>query len=440
MKKSLSLVLCLLLSASLFGQASNFFKKNKAKSSERKTLKVYSYNEELSDFLEDFKSTHPDFEYNFEYYVVPYDGYERALNEALNSNNGPDIFVTESDQTYKYTLGNSQKYCLPFEDLDIDVEQAKKDVARYVVEQGTNSKGKLVGLDYQASSGVFVYRRSMAIQVFGTDDPDEIEKIIGGGSGKWDKFLKAAEKLFYYDIRIVSSLEDLWRPVAAGAQKGWVQDGKLYIDPKREAFYDMAKTMYEKGYVNGTRQWTEEWFQDMRGSYDVSGCFGYFGPSWFINYVLAPFSDGNNSYGDWAICRSPVPFFWGTSTVHVSSSISKSKMSAAKEVIEYLTLDTSEHGGQYRIASGCLSASEQTVPLTAVMENISSPNECLGYQDTARVFARINNDARGNLGCVNNDNINYNWLYAVYESIYYGETKKECIQKFRETVSQDFDL
>ena len=45
-----------------------------------------------------------------------------------------------------------------------------------------NSDGKIVALGYQATGGAFIYRRSIAKDVWGSDDPATVKAKIGGGS------------------------------------------------------------------------------------------------------------------------------------------------------------------------------------------------------------------------------------------------------------------
>ena len=83
---------------------------------------------------------------------------------------------------------------LPYKDLGIDVDKLLKEaeIAPYTVDIGTNPDGELVGLGYQATGGAFIYRRSIAKDVWGTDDPAVIKDKIGPG---WDKFFEAAAEL-----------------------------------------------------------------------------------------------------------------------------------------------------------------------------------------------------------------------------------------------------
>ena len=138
----------------------------------------------------------------------------------------------------------------------------KADIAQYTVDIGTNPATKqLVGLGYQATGGAFIYRRSIAKDVFGTDDPAVIKTKVGPG---WDKFFQAAAALKAKGYGIVSGDGDIWHAIEGGSKQGWIVNGKLFIDKDREAFLDLSKKLKDNGYHNDTQDWTDAWFADMK--------------------------------------------------------------------------------------------------------------------------------------------------------------------------------
>lgn len=42
---------------------------------------------------------------------------------------------------------------------------------------------------------------------------------------------------------------NIFEPAVDSADKSWIVDGKIYIDPKREAFMNIAKTIKDKRYT-----------------------------------------------------------------------------------------------------------------------------------------------------------------------------------------------
>ena len=111
--------------------------------------------------------------------------------------------------------GDASRYAAPYEDLGIDADAKIKssEIAQYAVDIGTNPDGKVVALGYQATGGAFIYRRSIAKDTWGTDDPKEIGAKLGAGTNDWTQFFNAAEELKGKGYGIVSGDGDIWHAV-----------------------------------------------------------------------------------------------------------------------------------------------------------------------------------------------------------------------------------
>ena len=313
-------------------------------------INVWAFTDEVPGMIEKYKELHPDFDYDINTTIIATtDGaYQPALDQALASGgaDAPDIYCAEAAFVLKYTQGDASQYAAAYEDLGIDVATMTKDadIAQYTMDIGTNPDGKLVALGYQATGGAFIYRRSIAKDVWGTDDPAEIAKKVGPG---WDQFYNAAAELKAKGYGIVSGDGDIWHAVENSSDKGWIVDGKLNIDPKREEFLDLSKKLKDNGYHNDTQDWQDAWFADMKGE-GAQQIFGFFGPAWLINYTLAPNCGGEKvgegTYGDWAVCEPPIGFFWGGTWLLANKDTQKKE--AVKDILEWITLDSSEEGLQ----------------------------------------------------------------------------------------------
>lgn len=137
------------------------------------------------------------------------------------------------------------------------------------------------------SLGLYVYRRSAARKVFGTDDPDEIQKYFSD----WDKFADSAEKLLDEGWKILAGYDDAYRVYAQNVSDPWVVKGGLRVDDSLMDWVEHTKEFTDRGYNNNDYQWSVEWFNGMTSSGDV---FGYFGPEWFIDYSVATWPFCNN--------------------------------------------------------------------------------------------------------------------------------------------------
>ena len=309
MKKvlALALALCMVLS----------FCAISASADGKVVINVMSFTDEVPGMITKYMEAHPDVAEKYEVkttITATTDGlYQPALDQALAAGGAdtPDIYCAEAAFVLKYAQGDACEYAAAYEDLGIDVAAAIEaaDIAQYTIDIGTRpSDGKLVGLGYQATGGAFIYRRSIAQDVWGNDDPAFVAEKIGAGSGNWDAFFAAAAELKEKGYAIISGDGDMWHAVENSSPTGWIVDGALNIDPAREAFLDLSKQLKDNGYHHDTQDWTEGWFGDMQKD---GGVFGFYGPAWLINSTLgANCGEGDNSsYGDWAVCTPNIGFF-----------------------------------------------------------------------------------------------------------------------------------
>lgn len=161
-------------------------------SSEAKgTINLWTFTDEVPGMVEKFLEANPDFGYEVNSTIIATtDGaYQPALDQALagGGKDAPDMYCAESAFVLKYSQGDASGFAAAYKDLGIDIDKAIADanIAQYSVDIGTNGNGDVVGLGYQATGGCFIYRRSIAKDVWGTDDPVEVSKKIGGGSGSY---------------------------------------------------------------------------------------------------------------------------------------------------------------------------------------------------------------------------------------------------------------
>ena len=404
------------------------------------TINVWSFTDEVPTMIQKYVDEHPDFGYNVNTTIIATTegAYQPALDQALagGGEDAPDIYCAEAAFVLKYTQGDAAQYACPYEDLGIDVATETKDadIAQYTIDIGTNPDGKLVGLGYQATGGAFIYRRSVAEATWGTDDPAEIAKKVGPG---WDQFFKAAEELKAKGYGIVSGDGDIWHACENASDQGWIVDGKLTIDPKREEFLDLSKKLKDNGYHNDTQDWQDAWFADMAGVGEKE-VLGFFGPAWLINYTLG--DNCGDTAGDWAICEPPVGFFWGGTWLLANKDSEKKE--AVGKIIDWITLDCSDEGLQYQWANGTYSESgtKDAVASGTVMSKSDGELEFLAGQNMFDVFVPANQFANGKNLTQYDETINNYWRNQVREYTAGNKSREDAINDFKQDVADNLDV
>lgn len=417
------------------------------------TINLWAFTDEVPGMVNKYIEAHPDFQYKVNSTIIATtDGaYQPALDQALQAGGDeqPDMYCAEAAFILKYSKGDMADYAMPYKDLgiDIDAEIKKANIAQYTIDIGSNAAGEVDALGYQATGGAFIYRRSIAKDVFGTDDPTKISEIIGGGSQSWDKFWEAAKTLADKGDAIVSGDGDIWHAFENSSDTGWLNaDGQLQIDPKREAFLDASKNLTDNGWSNQTQDWQDAWFADMKGE-GTKPVFGFFGPAWLINYTLAPNCGGEKvgegTYGDWAVCDSPVGFFWGGTWLLANKNMDSAKINAVKDLIEWITLDCTEDGLQYKWANGTLNGEGGTKDAVAsgtVMDMSDGSLDFLGGENMFDYFVPANQYAKGTNMTQYDESINNLWRDQV-RSYAAGEKDRDAaIADFKQNVNDNLGI
>lgn len=410
-------------------------------------INVYAFTEEVPEMVNKYLKEHPDIKLEMNKTVIPTTNgeYQPALDAALAAGGdaAPDLYCAEAAFVLKYTKGDASQYAAAYTDLGIDVNNLIKEaeIAQYSVDIGTRDDGSIVGLGYQATGGAFIYRRSIAKAVWGNDDPKTVQEKIGGS---WDNFFNAAKELKEKGYGIVSGDGDIWHPIENSSDSAWVVDGKLTIDPKREAFLDLSKKLKDNDYHNDTQDWQDAWFADMKGAGEKE-IFGFFGPAWLINYTLAENCGGKKvgegTYGDWGICEPTVGFFWG-GTWLIANKDSKIKKTVG-EIIKWVTLDSSDTGLQYYWANGTFKGpggTKDSVASRVVMNRSDGKLDFLAGQNMFEVFVPANDNATGKNMTQFDESINMKWRDQVRQYANGEKTREQAIADFKQDVADNIDV
>jgi multiple sugar transport system substrate-binding protein len=289
-----------------------------------KVLRIYCWNEEFKSRFTDYfeKAGKIPEGITVEWVTTPNDnnGYQNKLDQDLlnqdkaSADEKIDLFLIEADYALKYV---DTEYAL---DVYADVgltEDDTKDMYQYTKDIATDSNGKLKAVSWQATPGLFAYRRSFAKDVLGTDDPDQVQTYLSD----WTKFNEVAAKAADKGYKMLSGYDDAYRAFSNNVSGPWVDaNNTIVIDPNLMNWVDQTKEFADKGYNNRYSLWDPEWNADQGPSGKV---FGFFFSTWGINFTLlgnslaTPESEGgkkevgNGIFGDYAVCYGPQSYYWG---------------------------------------------------------------------------------------------------------------------------------
>ena len=185
-----------------------------------------------------------------------------------------DIFLVEADYALKYV---NSKYTMKLADLGI-TDADLPNQYQYTKDAVTDSEGNLKGISWQGCPGLLIYRRDVAKDVLGTDDPTEVQKSVAD----WDKFADTAKKMAEKKYVMTSSVNDTYRVFSNNVTSKWVDENKvIHVDDNIKKWVDMSKAMVDAKQTDTCELWSDDW---AKGFYKDGNVFCYFGPAWLIDF------------------------------------------------------------------------------------------------------------------------------------------------------------
>ena len=342
---------------------------------EDEKLVIWTLAKDLQTFAEHYVETH---DANIETVVIEPADYVTKVQTALNGGQTtPDIIVGEPQMLEDfYDAGY-------FEDLNAapyNAQDYKGQIVDYVWEVGQDADGIQRAISYQITPAGMYYRRDIATEVFGTDDPDEIGKLFKD----YPTILDTAEKLKAAGYRIFASDAEI---NYFSGDSAWVVDGKLNVDQARYDYMDLVVDLYQNDLTAYANQWSTPWYQAMAGEvpiltaavqsyaddsinvWDAEGfaeatkdldktqVFAFGLPSWG---VLTMRDNVGDNAGKWGVCSGPSYGFGGGTFIGISAMSEHKDL--AWDFLKWVTLD--EETAEWWIEK----SQGDTVSLVSVLE------------------------------------------------------------------------
>ena len=253
---------------------------------------------------------------------------------------GDDVDLYFCDADWNMAYQNNDEYSAPLSAVGIS-EDMYANAYGYTVNMGKDKNGVLKGASWQAAAGGYAYRADLAQEYLGVSTPEDMQAKIGS----WDDFWATAATVYEKSgntTAMADSLGGVWRAYSNGNRtKSWVNDGKL--DPSSVGdFISMAKENFDKGYISGATQWTDDWLpQGMSDGAQANKTFGFFFPTWAIakggSLEQAQGGEGGSTYGKYALCEGPTSWFWRSTWICVYPKTDNAK--EAGQFIYTMTAD-----------------------------------------------------------------------------------------------------
>lgn len=261
-------------------------------------ITIWSWGNYEKNGAADFSKFYPNIKVNF--VMVPSSDYLKKIQIAVAAGGElPDVVQLEVIPRGKeFSLDAWERLDAPPYNLD------KNDVVDWALSLITNQKGEVVCMQSDNCVGGYAYKRSLAKEYFGTDDPAALEKIFTS----WDVYLekgrevakKSGGKVFLFSgtTDAFSAIEGLY------TKEPFVKDNTLNLDTSILPTYKILAQLVKDGSIGKYQQWSPPW----NASFGSNTVIFYGAPTWFVPFVIK----ANDKKGDYGLLTPPEGgFSWG---------------------------------------------------------------------------------------------------------------------------------
>ena len=301
MKKLIAMLLALVMILALAVPAAC------ADDAEGKVFNIYAWNEEFKGFFEKYYTVPEGVTVNW--IITPSDNgaYQDKLDTALFAQDGAaaddkvDLFLAEADYIQKYADSEFTQDITAIGVTDFS------NTYKYTVQAASDENGVVKGVSFQCCPSALIYRRSIAKDVLGTDDPAEVQAALDS----WDKFNAVAADAKAKGYYMTASFAETYRAFSNNCTTPWVnENNELQFDDQILAWIAQTEEFVANDYTLANSGIWDQPKNDQMFANGKTMCF--FGPAWYFNFCMGNAQDPEKGCsGDWAICEGPAAHFWG---------------------------------------------------------------------------------------------------------------------------------
>ena len=302
-----------------------------------KTLSIWSWDTSIQDRIKDYLPSYKDgkigdvkVEFNIQSdndKII----YQQKLDEAIEAqkNGGEaqvDLFCAERDFAGKYAMA-ARDAAYAVEQIGITEDDIAKTAGNALKK---DENGKVRGINLEGNAAGMIFKKSIAKDALGTDDPTEVQNMCSS----WDGMKEVGEKLKAKGYFLHQTPDDMQRAFIMSDETPFGENDTLTVTPGMDAWIDYAKDCCDKGYVAvpGAQMFGDEY---MSGFGKKGKTFSYAFVNWFNGWPLP--GNADDAKGDWCLIAGPQPFSWGGTFMFAANGTDNADL--CKEVITGLATD-----------------------------------------------------------------------------------------------------
>lgn len=213
-------------------------------------------------------------------------------------------------------------------DLDVldDLEQAPYDFSReelldYLPPLLSNAKGELVGVDQSITPAGLGYRRDLAKEYLGTDDPAELSELLPD----WNAFIARGAEVKEKSggaVTMIASFDDAYRVLKGQTEKAYIDGSTIRLTERMKQPFETLFAMRDAGILGKYEGYTPGWNASFAKGDNIFYPMAPWSPKWNVQ------ANDPDGVGRWGLMPAPEGgFTYGGTSVGVYKN-SKNKEAA----------------------------------------------------------------------------------------------------------------
>lgn len=278
-------------------------------------LVIWSFTDEIQTMGAYFDAAYPNVE--TEYVIIPNADqvYLNKVNTTMRSRaDTPDAFTGEA-AFYKQFI--KAGYWEPLGEYG--AEDLLDNLVDYVPNSTRNDAGEITALSWQATPGALFYRRSIAREVLGTDDPGEVSKWTSD-IGKFYELGEMVKDTYGGEKYLLAGFDDMSQFVYNMRAEPYIVNNTFTLPEALVDYMKVAGDMRKNEIEMGATTWQPPWFSSMADG----SVMCYILPTWGLHYVMKPNAEPEADEGkvewsgDWGLAVPPASYSWGGTWIGIN--------------------------------------------------------------------------------------------------------------------------
>ncbi len=239
-----------------------------------------------------------------------------------------------------------------------------------------NSKGMVCGIEQCICPAGLGYRKDLAKEYLGTDDPKELEAMFP----TWEAFIAKGKEVYEKSggtVYMFQGLGDAEQFIREQEGKSWIEGNTIKMTDALQRSIELAAELRDNNCCDQLEAWSNAWYASFGESNHIFvGC-----ATWSIASPIAANDPSGESEGHWGLMNTPEGnVSWGGTCMGITKTCQDKRL--AWEFVKYACLST--EGAKASGSIGYFTSAIKPYEEDPELKNFTSP--WFGDQNLGEMF------------------------------------------------------